>query len=734
MKISEPTHRRLLKLMLALFVALGVVYSAATPILEKNDEVHHLAFAIHLANGGGLPIQRLDQTEAEAPWMQEGSQPPLYYWLASISLRFFDTSDFAYQALPNASPQYAPFAPNNKNRHVITEEKRAFNYRGVSLAAFVLRLLGIAPGLVTVWFAHKLASRLLETQTHALVATSLVAFNPMFLQVTTAVSNDSLSIALCTVVMWLLVSSLSKPPSIKDSVVLGAIIGLASLTKLSGALLLPIASVVFLLRSWQERTPHGLIFFSAMCVASLAVSGWWFARNVLLYGELSGTTLMAQISQPRSLAWWQFFGELQGFRMSYLGIFGQTNVPLESFAYIGFDVFLWLIVVGWVALLLRWIRFGQSISTEQKLGWIAIGSQSVLTFVGFARWTMMTPASHGRLWFSCLAGLSILFTLGISEVVRRLRVGDKSLLVVAIAFVALAFIAPIRNIYPAYQPPYITSLTPDTKRVNYRLGDLAEVIGYRVLQTHIRPGENLRVSIYMRALRQPTRDYLLVVKAYGRDDVQLARFDTYTGNGLLPSSIWKIDDHWRDDIDLKIPINAISPSAIKLQFELFHPYSGEIIRSNVGSPLFDAAILIPTSSSPAPRTFVAKYGNFALIEHAAANVTNNRVSVMLRWHSLGQADKNYSVFAHLIHADSDRLVAQSDSPPLNGQYPTSRWAGEVRFEEMRLIDLPDNVPNGKHKILIGLYDVENGARVNAFNSQDQLQLNNAVTVEEIEIR
>jgi hypothetical protein len=224
------------------------------------------------------------------------------------------------------------------------------------------------------------------------------------------------------------------------------------------------------------------------------------------------------------------------------------------------------------------------------------------------------------------------------------------------------------------------------------------------------------------------------VKAFGRDNTQLARFDTYTGNGLLPSSFWKIDDHWRDDIDLNIPINAVSPSAIKIQFELFHPYSGEIIKSNVGSPLFDAAILIPTSSSPAPQTFVAKYGNFALIEHAAANVTNNRVSVLLRWHSLGQADKNYSVFAHLIHADSDRLVGQSDSPPLNGQYPTSRWAGEVRFEEMRLIDLPDNVPNGKYKILIGLYDAENGARVNAFDSEDRLQTNSSVTVEEIEIR
>jgi hypothetical protein len=53
---------------------------------------------------------------------------------------------------------------------------------------------------------------------------------------------------------------------------------------------------------------------------------------------------------------------------------------------------------------------------------------------------------------------------------------------------------------------------------------------------------------------------------------------------------------------------------------------------------------------------------------------------------------------------------------------------------MRLINLPDNVPNGKYKILIGLYDVENGARVNAFDREDRLQTNSSVTVEEIEIR
>ena len=67
---------------LALFVVMAIVYSLATPIFEKPDEMWHLAYAKRLADGLGYPdapIVIRDDVPA-----QESSQPPLYYTLAAF--------------------------------------------------------------------------------------------------------------------------------------------------------------------------------------------------------------------------------------------------------------------------------------------------------------------------------------------------------------------------------------------------------------------------------------------------------------------------------------------------------------------------------------------------------------------------------------------------------------------------------------------------------------------------
>lgn len=111
---------------MAAFVILGVAYSFATPIFEKNDEESHAWFVRHLAAGGDLPVQIPGQPESAL--QREGSQPPLYYWLAVPVMQLFDLSDFDAQMRPNQSPQFNPYAPNNKNLLIITPQKRAFAY------------------------------------------------------------------------------------------------------------------------------------------------------------------------------------------------------------------------------------------------------------------------------------------------------------------------------------------------------------------------------------------------------------------------------------------------------------------------------------------------------------------------------------------------------------------------------------------------------------------------------
>ena len=75
---------------LTLFVFLGVTYSIIVPVFEAPDELYHYPFVAHLPKAGACRIQRPVHQEM---WQQEGSQPPLYYVLASALNRWLDLSD-----------------------------------------------------------------------------------------------------------------------------------------------------------------------------------------------------------------------------------------------------------------------------------------------------------------------------------------------------------------------------------------------------------------------------------------------------------------------------------------------------------------------------------------------------------------------------------------------------------------------------------------------------------------
>ena len=98
----RPSHHRIAIALIALFVAVGVLYSVVVPIFEAPDELYHFPFVAHMAQGGALPVQRPNRGMM---WQQEGSQPPLYYFLAGVLTSWIDTSDLPdlYRINPHAA-------------------------------------------------------------------------------------------------------------------------------------------------------------------------------------------------------------------------------------------------------------------------------------------------------------------------------------------------------------------------------------------------------------------------------------------------------------------------------------------------------------------------------------------------------------------------------------------------------------------------------------------------------
>ena len=78
----------------------------------------------------------------------------------------------------------------------------------------------------------------------------------------------------------------------------------------------------------------------------------------------------------------------------------------------------------------------------------------------------------------------------------------------------------------------------------------------------------------------------------------------------------------------------------------------------------------------------------------------------LYWLAQRTPAADYKVFVHLVKPDDSATVAQSDSFPVLGYSPTTRWEpGEVILDEHSL-HLDENVAPGKYLVLIGMYHPE----------------------------
>ena len=81
-------------LILAASFLLFCLYNALTPPFEASDELWHFPLVQFLATGHGLPVQHAGQTDSDAPWRQEASQPPLYYLMAAVVTAPIDSSNW----------------------------------------------------------------------------------------------------------------------------------------------------------------------------------------------------------------------------------------------------------------------------------------------------------------------------------------------------------------------------------------------------------------------------------------------------------------------------------------------------------------------------------------------------------------------------------------------------------------------------------------------------------------
>ena len=165
---------------------------------------------------------------------------------------------------------------------------------GTGAAGWLAALLGIAR-LIVVWIG--LERWLPESRLARLVALFTAAVLPVGVQVDGMVTNETLSLLLCALAMVALPAAVegARAGDVKPSAWLGLWIGLALITKISASvLILALIPAVALEigrspEPWRQALRVRWKPFAVAAAIIVALSGWFFVRNQILYGRTAPT-------------------------------------------------------------------------------------------------------------------------------------------------------------------------------------------------------------------------------------------------------------------------------------------------------------------------------------------------------------------------------------------------------------------------------------------------------------
>ncbi|MBC7263246.1 MAG: glycosyltransferase family 39 protein [Chloroflexi bacterium] len=717
MRFKHWCEHQGIALLILVFWILGLTYGVVTPVFEAPDESEHYAYIQHLADGGGLPVQSPDR---ETAWKQEGSQPPLYYAAGAALTFWIETGSIERMGWRNPHAKVGiPGTEDNINVFIHTRDED-FPWHGVPLAVHILRLFSLALGSTTVLFTYLLAREIFPQRKYtALGAAMLLAFTPQFVFISSAVNNDNAVIALCTMGLWLLVRIWRHGPSWRRWIALGMLVGLAGLAKLSG-LGLAILAILVTIALWRREGASVLSGAALAGLIALALAGWWYVRNFALYGDFTGLNVMLDVfgrrtALPRPDALW---GEVRGLRMSYWALFGWFQILVDRWQYLAFDLLAIAAVAGLGLALARRPRQGMRGEVGITFSWMLIIG------AGLIRWTMLVPASQGRLLYPAGAAIAILMYRGLEEWVSA-RYHRWLLVVLSAVLFFITAICPWAFIQPAYARPAILcpeDVPASVQHVGYTYNNAMCLLGYQIESSPLHPGDSLRITVYWQSLAPMSRDYSVFVHLFGHKRQPIGQHDSYPGRGTYPTSLWQPGDIVRDIYTVQISDEAITPSKVQVEIGLYdlETYSVLPVRDASGrpvsSPILATLKLIektPPIYHPAHATDVRLGDSIALVGYDLDRTVaraGETVPLTLYWRCLRPLEKDYTVFTH-IEDDNGEVWGQHDSQPLGGEYPTSLWSPDEVVRDEYVIPLQSDAPAGIYYLRVGMYLLETGERL-----------------------
>ena len=718
-----PLPLRSPALLILLFIILSFAASIMNPLHEATDELRHYRFVRYMVQNQALPVQ------GEIGCRAQSHHPPLFYLLGAIATAWIDTGrDVCYSPPENPFWAYRYWEVGNDNKtQYLHGADEAFPWRGEALAAHIVRFINVLMGAGTVYLTWLMGRTIWPQRPYlALGGAAFIAFNPMFVYMAGAINNDVIAALTGTAVTLACIQLLQDEAGLSRrwGIKLGILFGLALLSKFNLMAVAPLIAlaatvVAYRQKQWRLWLEVGLL---TLFVAAL-LSGWWFIRNQILYGEPTGFQRLTELWGVRDPS--ESFG-VAVFELDYLwtslwGRFGYGQIPMSEGIYSGLRWFVGLALLGTVTPLIRRSKI------ESHLLWpLILLTLDVILFFGVVfNYLLVSPAGPmGRFFFPAMPALSILTFYGLSQWLSwlpspRWQWQWATAVVINLIMITLTLVALFVYLVPAYAKP--ETFSPETAMpnpINAQFDTFVNLRGYQLSQTTLHPGEPLDIDLYWAVTARPPGNYLLFVHMVDNIGTITAQRDTHPGLGNFPASQWQPGDHFIESIRLYLPETAYTPSQASITVGLYAPVEGYRlgITAADGTGLGDALLLgdvtiLPQTQALFPNPLDQNFNNEIRLlgyEYDKRELRpGETLNVTLFWQALA-VPTDYEVQVQLVN-EKERVQGTAP-PPLSP--PTNQWQPGQQVQTQHQLTLSPDLAPGSYIIHVALLATKSQKRQN----------------------
>jgi hypothetical protein len=725
---NHQTRSRGTAIGISLYFALLVhSYAQATPIFEASDEAAHFLYIHTLIEQGQLPVILSREQIATAPtpaerWSIEAHQPPLYYALGALLIAWTDRGDLDEYLRPNDLIFVRGETADNHNQWLHSPTRGGAQ---TALAVTILRLYSLSLGVGTLWLVFLTARLALRSTTPALLAMLLTASVPSFVAISGSINNDNLTTLLyCAGLYWIMRCWRNALLTRRDMLAGSAVLALIALTKVNGLSLFGLVYLVLLagVRNKRWSRQRALQFVGLSLIITLVLTGWWYARNVQLYGDplaLEATASLWSRAYEIAPTSGNALAELMRIFRSFWMMVGYLHLPVYGPVWLYFYAAL-ITLAALVGLIIAWQR-GRLPKSVLLILLLACAIVILTLLVG----TRSVDISYGRLLFPMLAAFAPLLIASWRMLLPR----ALSFLPV-VPLILAAMLMPLDTLRSAY-PRLIAVTSSDVGGVPVQIdAEGLNIVRYRLLSENTARDAEIRLTLDIQG-HHPQNPYLAITAV---DPVTLDRLGhASVYPGLSPTDALDPDRVYRASLAFQLDPpdgRAHPPRRVLLRLEWITPVDGRtlMMRQTDGSDLEALLLNGPTWIDPRYQTEAPQFparmtfggqgepaGAIALTGYGFDRdpddlSAGDALHVDLHWRAQSPLADDWILTVQLLDM-AGRLIAQDDDSPAG--YPTSAWITGTEFVETRTLVIPPDTAPGTYRVWVGWYRLADLQRLTA---------------------